>query len=122
MVVNDITNRDQIFTADPKDLGADWLHAKHSPGFFQMGPMIVPAKFVANPHDLRITLKLNGETMQNEKTDDMIFDIPRQVETLSKFARIMTAMFWPPAAPRAMAHITTATFGTATLWKSASKG
>lgn len=90
MVVNDITNRDQIFTADPKDLGADWLHAKHSPGYFPMGPMIVPAQFVKDPHNLQITLKLNGQTMQDEKTNDMIFDIPRQIEVLSSYARIMT--------------------------------
>lgn len=90
LVVNDITNRDQIFTADPKDLGADWLHAKHSPGYFPMGPMIVPAQFVKDPHDLLITLKLNGETMQNERSSDMIFDIPRQIETLSRYARIIT--------------------------------
>lgn len=90
MVVNDVTNRDQIFTADPKDLGADWLHAKHSPGYFPMGPMIVPAQFVDDPHNLLITLKLNGETMQNERTSDMIFDIPRQIEVLSSYARIMT--------------------------------
>lgn len=90
LVVNDITNRDQIFTADPKDLGSDWLHAKNSPGFFPMGPMIVPAQFIDDPHDLGITLKLNGDVMQNESTSDMIFDIPRQIEVLSKYARIMT--------------------------------
>lgn len=90
MVVNDITNRDQIFTADPKDLGADWLHAKHSPGYFPMGPMIVPAQFIEDPHNLQITLKLNGKMMQNEKSNDMIFDIPRQIEVLSSYARIMT--------------------------------
>jgi len=90
LVVNDITSRDQIFTADPKDLGADWLHAKNSPGFFPMGPMIVPAQFVEDPHDLKIELKLNGETMQDARSDDMIFDIPHQIEVLSKYARIMT--------------------------------
>lgn len=90
LVVNDITSRDQIFTADPKDLGSDWLHAKNSPGFFPMGPMIVPAQFIDDPHDLKITLTLNGDVMQNESTSDMIFDIPRQIEVLSSYARIMT--------------------------------
>ncbi|NLR97367.1 fumarylacetoacetate hydrolase family protein [Rhizobium sp. P38BS-XIX] len=89
LVVNDITSRDQIFTADPKDLGADWLHAKNSPGFFPMGPMIVPAQFVEDPHNLKIELKLNGKIMQDARTDDMIFDIPHQIEVLSKYARIM---------------------------------
>lgn len=89
LVVNDITSRDQIFTADPKELGTDWLHAKNSPGFFPMGPMIVPKDFIPNPHDLRIVLKLNGQMMQDERTSDMIFDIPRQIEVLSKYARIL---------------------------------
>lgn len=30
--------------------------------------------------DLRITLRLNGATMQDESTADMIFDIPRLIE------------------------------------------
>lgn len=89
LIVNDITSRDQIFTADPKDLGSDWLHAKNSPGFFPMGPMIVPAQFIKDPHDLRIRLTLNGDVMQDESTADMIFDIPRQIEVLSTYARII---------------------------------
>ena len=36
-----------------------------------------------------ITLTLNGEVMQDETTGDMIFDIPRQIEVLSTYARIM---------------------------------
>ncbi|HWU60961.1 MAG TPA: fumarylacetoacetate hydrolase family protein [Ensifer sp.] len=89
MVVNDVTNRDLIFTADPKSLGSDWLHAKNNPGYFPMGPMIVPKEFVQDPHNLAITLKLNGKVMQDARTSDMIFDIPRQIEVLSTYARIM---------------------------------
>jgi len=89
LVVNDITNRDQIFTADPKALGSDWLHAKNSPGYFPIGPMLVPKEFVPDPHDLAIQLRLNGKLMQDERSSDMIFDIPRQIEVLSTYARIM---------------------------------
>ncbi|MEK8174366.1 fumarylacetoacetate hydrolase family protein [Streptomyces sp. M19] len=32
-----------------------------------------------NPDDLRVTLKLNGETMQDESTKDMIFNVARVV-------------------------------------------
>lgn len=89
MTVNDITSRDQIFTADPPDLGADWLHAKNSPGFFPMGPWIVPARLVPDPHDLPIKLWLNGDLMQDGTTGDMIFDIPRQVSVLSGYVRLL---------------------------------
>jgi len=71
------------------ELGSDWLHAKNSPGYFPIGPMLVPKEFVPDPHDLAIQLRLNGKLMQDERSSDMIFDIPRQIEVLSTYARIM---------------------------------
>jgi len=89
MVVNDISNRDVTFrTDDMKALGTDWLQGKNSPGYFPMGPIFVPAEFVKDPHNLCLTLKLNGDVMQNETTADMIFDIPRQIEVLTKYVKI----------------------------------
>lgn len=90
MVANDITNRDVTFRKDDmKSLGTDWLQGKNSPGYFPMGPVLVPAEFVPDPHNLRLTLKLNGETMQDEVTSDMIFDIPRQIEVLTKYVKVL---------------------------------
>ena len=45
-----------------------------------MGPYLVPACFVADPSSLQIRLTLNGDTMQDASTSDMIFDIARQIE------------------------------------------
>lgn len=89
-IVNDITNRDLVFRKDAGALGADWLAAKGSPSYLPTGPYLVPAAFVANPQDLRITLKLNGEVMQDESTADMIFGVAHIVEYLSASVQL-----WP---------------------------
>ena len=54
------------------------------------GPTLVPACFVPNPQQLRITLKLNGQTMQDESTADMLFDVARQIEYISSHVEL-----WP---------------------------
>jgi 2,4-didehydro-3-deoxy-L-rhamnonate hydrolase len=82
-IVNDITTRDRVFRPDMPGLGTDWLAGKNAPTFLPIGPWLTPARFVADPMDLRITLSLNGDTMQDETTADMIFDIPRLIEHVS---------------------------------------
>ena len=82
-IVNDVTNRDLVFRKDTGTMGADWVAAKGSPSYLPMGPYLIPAQFVVNPQDLQITLKLNGEVMQDESTADMIFGVARIIEFLS---------------------------------------
>lgn len=89
-VVNDVTARERIYRPDIKAIGTDWLAGKCLPTFLPMGPFIVPAAFVSDPMRLQITLKLNGDVMQDESTADMIFDIARQVEYLSSRMQL-----WP---------------------------
>lgn len=89
-IANDITNRDWIWTrGDMKAMGTDWLTAKSCPTFLPVGPTMVPAAHVGDPNRLRIELKLNGDTMQNESTDDMIFDIPRLIEHISGVVQLL---------------------------------
>ena len=83
MIANDLTTRDRIFRPDMPALGTDWLAGKNAPTFLPLGPWFVPRQFVPDPMDLRITLTLNGATMQNEATADMIFDVPRLIEHIS---------------------------------------
>jgi 2,4-diketo-3-deoxy-L-fuconate hydrolase len=85
VVVNDITSRERVNRQDMKEMGMDWVASKCTPTFLPMGPYMVPAAFVTDPHNLRITLKLNGQTMQDESTADMIFGVARLIETLSTF-------------------------------------
>jgi 2-keto-4-pentenoate hydratase/2-oxohepta-3-ene-1,7-dioic acid hydratase in catechol pathway len=51
--------------------------------FCPMGPAIVTLDELADPNALRITCKLNGATVQDDTTADMIVDIPHLIELLS---------------------------------------
>jgi 2,4-didehydro-3-deoxy-L-rhamnonate hydrolase len=90
MIVNDITNRDLVFRKDAGALGADWLTAKGAPSYLPTGPYLIPSAFVPNPQDLQVTLKLNGQIMQDGNTADMIFGVSRIVEYLSTYVQL-----WP---------------------------
>jgi 2,4-diketo-3-deoxy-L-fuconate hydrolase len=89
MIVNDLTARDRVRRTDPGAIGPDWVAAKGAPGFLPTGPYFVPAEFIANPHDLRMRLMVNGQTMQDDRTSDMTFDIARQIEFISSYARML---------------------------------
>jgi len=75
-ICNDITTRSLVYRRDLKAIGTDWFAAKNSPTFLPTGPYLVPAAFVSDPSDLRITLKHNGVVRQDESTADMLFDLP----------------------------------------------
>jgi 2-keto-4-pentenoate hydratase/2-oxohepta-3-ene-1,7-dioic acid hydratase in catechol pathway len=88
-IANDLTDRATVFRRDMPQIGTDWLRSKNAPGFTPLGPWIVPTESVANPDDLRVTLKLNGETMQDESTKDMIFKAARMVSYASQTAQLL---------------------------------
>lgn len=80
--VNDVSARDFQF----KD--GQWQRGKSCDTFCPMGPHIVTKDEVADPHDLRITFRLNGETMQDSRTDQLIFRIPELIAHLSSFVTL----------------------------------
>ncbi|WP_159765935.1 fumarylacetoacetate hydrolase family protein [Streptomyces sp. HM190] len=88
-IANDLTDRATVFRRDMPQIGTDWLRSKNAPGFTPLGPWIVPAESIADPDDLHVTLKLNGETMQDESTKDMIFKVARLVSYASQTARLL---------------------------------
>ncbi|MEU5312387.1 fumarylacetoacetate hydrolase family protein [Streptomyces sp. NPDC021562] len=88
-IANDLTDRATVFRRDMPQIGTDWLRSKNAPGFTPLGPWLVPAESIANPDDLRVTLKLNGDTMQDESTKDMIFKVARMVAYVSQTARLL---------------------------------
>lgn len=88
-IANDLTDRATVFRRDMPQIGTDWLRSKNAPGFTPLGPWIVPSASIANADDLRLTLKLNGETMQDESTKDMIFNVARMVSYASQTARLL---------------------------------
>jgi len=78
MVLNDVTARD-VQRGD-----GQWVRGKSFDTFGPCGPTLVAHEEIPNPHDLPIWLKLNGETMQNSSTRNLIFDIPFLIEYLSR--------------------------------------
>ena len=75
---NDVSARDFQF-AD-----GQWQRGKSCDTFAPMGPTIVTADEVADPHHLSIKLILNGQAMQDSNTDKFIFGIPELIEFLSQ--------------------------------------
>jgi len=75
---NDVSARDFQF-AD-----GQWQRGKSCDTFAPMGPTIVTADEVPNPHNLSIKLILNGQAMQDSNTDQLIFGIPELIEFLSQ--------------------------------------
>jgi 2-keto-4-pentenoate hydratase/2-oxohepta-3-ene-1,7-dioic acid hydratase in catechol pathway len=87
-ICNDVTTRDALIREDTRSLGLDWLAGKNAPTFLPTGPLFVPAVHAGNPMDLRITLKVNGATMQDESTSDMVFDVAALIAFISTVAEL----------------------------------
>jgi 2-keto-4-pentenoate hydratase/2-oxohepta-3-ene-1,7-dioic acid hydratase in catechol pathway len=63
--------------------GGQWCRGKTFATFCPLGPWIVTADQIPNPNSLGIRTILNGQTMQDWNTNDMIFDVPTLIEFLS---------------------------------------
>ena len=78
-VVNDVSARDlQLGGAGQWDIG------KSLDTFCPYGPSIVTANEIADPHDLDLSLSVNGEIRQTSNTSNLIFKIPALIAYLSK--------------------------------------
>jgi len=75
-ICNDITTRSLVYRPDLKAIGTDWFAAKNAPTFLPTGPFLVPAPVAGPPARMRITLRHNGITRQDESCADMLFDLP----------------------------------------------
>jgi 2,4-didehydro-3-deoxy-L-rhamnonate hydrolase len=88
-IVNDISDRTLLWRRDEmKAMGTDWVSGKSSPTYLPTGPYLVPAAYVTDPQNLRLTLKLNGEVKQDESTGDMIHNVARLIEYISSKVRL----------------------------------
>jgi 2-keto-4-pentenoate hydratase/2-oxohepta-3-ene-1,7-dioic acid hydratase in catechol pathway len=78
MNFNDVSARDLQF-AD-----GQWQRGKSCDTFAPMGPYIVTRDMAGDPHALRIQLRLNGQTMQDSSTAQLIFGVDKIVSFLSQ--------------------------------------
>jgi len=61
------------------------VKAKCRDGFCSFGPEVVPASEIADPHNLTITLRVNGEVHQQNSTANFVRSIPQLIAELSEF-------------------------------------
>ena len=76
---NDVSARDW----QKEGGGSQWSRGKSFDTFAPLGPCLVTADEIENPHALRIRTVVSGETLQDCSTGDMVFDIPTLIEFLS---------------------------------------
>ena len=81
-VFNDISARDLNRRSD-YPFKHDWFRGKSHDTFGPMGPWLVPRDCIAQPQQLRMQLEVNGEMMQDDTAEGMIFNIAEQIAYLS---------------------------------------
>lgn len=82
-VGHDVSARDWQLKKD----GKQWMVGKTFDTFAPLGPYLVTRDEVPDPHALPIRLRLNGETMQNSNTKQMIFSVE---ELLAYISQVLT--------------------------------
>ena len=76
-ICNDVSARDiQLSTSQ-------WNLGKSFPTFTPLGPAITTADEVPDPHNLDISLSIDGETLQASNTSDLIFKVPEIIAYIS---------------------------------------
>ncbi|HTM59934.1 MAG TPA: fumarylacetoacetate hydrolase family protein, partial [Burkholderiales bacterium] len=93
-LVNDVSARDWV-TAIFQSQGImgpihAWEHnllGKMFPTFCPMGPCIATRDEIADPANVRIQTRLNGQVMQDANTDDLVFSVVKLIEYYSQFYR-----------------------------------
>jgi 2,4-diketo-3-deoxy-L-fuconate hydrolase len=79
-VINDVSERQYQL-----ELGGTWDKGKGCDTFGPLGPWLVTADEVADPHALGLWLEVDGHRYQNGNTSTMVFQVPALVSYLSRF-------------------------------------
>jgi 2-keto-4-pentenoate hydratase/2-oxohepta-3-ene-1,7-dioic acid hydratase in catechol pathway len=72
----------------PMDDFFAWMMGKWHDGFAPMGPCVTPPEEIPDPQSLRLSLKVNGETMQDSNTGRMVFTVAELIEFISGFVTL----------------------------------
>jgi 2-keto-4-pentenoate hydratase/2-oxohepta-3-ene-1,7-dioic acid hydratase in catechol pathway len=78
------TNLNDVSARDLQFADGQWQRGKSCDTFAPMGPAIVTRDAAGDPHKLRIQLRLNGTTLQDSSTEQLIFGIDHVVSFLSQ--------------------------------------
>lgn len=92
-IFNDVTVRDYQFRVTQYTAGKNFRATG------PIGPVIVTADEVPDPHDLQITTTLNDQVMQSANTSTMIYDIPTILENIAEFIDLEPGDIIPTGTP-----------------------
>jgi 2-keto-4-pentenoate hydratase/2-oxohepta-3-ene-1,7-dioic acid hydratase in catechol pathway len=79
-ITNDVSER-----AFQTERAGQWTKGKSCDNFGQIGPWLVTRDEVADPQNLPMWLKVNGQTMQDGSTRTMVYGVAHLVSYLSQF-------------------------------------
>jgi 2-keto-4-pentenoate hydratase/2-oxohepta-3-ene-1,7-dioic acid hydratase in catechol pathway len=85
-IANDLSARDRgrrPHIPDTSPFKADWVAHKSFDGSCPLGPWIIPASDIKDPHNLAMKLWVNGVLKQDSNTGQMIFNLNEQIAHLS---------------------------------------
>ena len=77
-ILNDVTARDLQRRHD------QWFKGKGLDSFCPIGPWVITSDAVADPYDLSLELRVNGELRQSDNTRNMHFKLDRIISELSQ--------------------------------------
>ncbi|WP_443939435.1 fumarylacetoacetate hydrolase family protein [Pedobacter sp. MW01-1-1] len=66
-----------------------WVKGKSSDTFAPLGPFIATQDEIADVHNLRLWLTVNGEKLQDGNTSNLIFNIPTMISYISQFMTLL---------------------------------
>lgn len=78
------TNFNDVSARDFQFADGQWQRGKACDTFAPFGPFVATLDEIPDPHNLRIQFRLNGETLQDSNTSELIFKIPELIEFLSR--------------------------------------
>ena len=93
-LVNDVSEREYQI-----ERGGQWTKGKSADTFCPVGPWLVTIDEIKDPQNLKMWLKVNGETRQNGSTSTMIFGVKTLVSYISRFMTLMPGDVIPTGTP-----------------------
>ena len=104
-IVNDVTAR----TLQKSDLDKKnpWFRSKSLDTFCPIGPYLIPADAMEDPHHLEIRLLINGELRQQGNTELMLFKVPDIIAEISRYMTLQSGDIIATGTPEGVGYART---------------
>ncbi|MCK4298647.1 MAG: fumarylacetoacetate hydrolase family protein [Planctomycetes bacterium] len=102
-ILNDVTAR----AMQRKDIGAShpWYRSKSLDTFCPIGPWIVLPDEIAEPVELDLEMRVNGEVRQSDNTRSLMWKIPELISFISSFIRLEPGDIVSTGTPEGMSEV-----------------